>query len=502
MSAQKKVFLNHFDKSSVSIFRNQTVVHSPSENATSTIVMPHNHKNTSELLDRSDFKVNSSLRVAESRLFPVGHPDLIPLTSNLVSPFDVATFGRQLLPLLNVNIKEKVKDLAETFHSGADYVEGAIRDSWRESPLNPHNFKHLLDAPNLFKHLPYPPFLKKPAQPQPTSHHKAPPKVKAPKAVEMYSTDGLMHEYGINGYKHFEESILRELERQEELKVEATIHTLFEHGDRQRIQIVQGKPYDLKSGWKPVAAPTKTYDDDSNEVNSQIISPLHTSIFSQESNGYDSSGFHDFDHLNGNSIHSTYSVHEEEGESKHKPVKAKISPGRKFTPSSTTTLHTTSPTENPRLNSRYRKRHNTNVGVKTELNIVVADSGASGSHDAPRVVNKFKRNPQKHVHILSLTTAKPRNHSTTSRIVVTDAPTQQVAADSSIRSSYAVGSEISTRLRPSSASTTTSRPSSTTTSIKPSRNVPREVTKFVDKTKATGYRGKIKFGQSTTQAPF
>lgn len=448
--------------------------------------MPHNHKNSSELLDRSDFRVNSSLKVAESRLFPVGNPNLIPLTSNLVSPFDVATFGRQLLPLLNVNIKEKVKDLAETFHSGADYVEGAIRESWRESPLNPHNFKHLLEAPNLFKHLPYPPFLRKPANSQPTSQHKAPHKVKAPKAVETYSTDGLMHEYGINGYKHFEESILRELEKQEELKVEATIHTLFEQGDR--VQIVQGKPYDFKSGWKPVAAPTKVYDDDSsNEINSQIISPLHTSIFESSSRP---SGFHDFDNLN--TIHSTYSVHEE-GESKHKPVKARIAPVRKFTPSPSTTLYMTSPTENTRLNSRYRKRHNTNVGVKTELNIFVPDSGASGSHDAPSIVNKSKRNPPKHIHVLSLTTSKPR-YVTPSRIVVTEAPQQEEAAV--VRTSFGFSNEIPTRLRPSSTSTTT------TTTIKPSRNVPREVARFVDKPKATGYRGKIKFGQTSTQAPF
>lgn len=239
--------------------------------------IPRNLKENFELLDGEMFSVNSSLKSAESRLFPVGSPDVFPATSNLVSPFDMASFGKQLLPLLNVNIKERVKDLARTFESGADAVEAVIRESWRESPLNPHNFKHFLDAPNLFKLLPYP------APPtnslrKPVHQTKAPRKHKerAPKAIETYTLEGLKHEYGFNGYKHFEESILRELEKQEERKVEATIHTLFDQKDD--VQIIQGKPYDFKSGWEPVAAPTKNYDDNSS-INSQIISPLHTNIF-------------------------------------------------------------------------------------------------------------------------------------------------------------------------------------------------------------------------------
>lgn len=440
------------------------------------------------MLDKGSFVVNSSLRVAESRLFPVGTPDLIPSHSNLISPFDVATFGKQLLPLINVNIKEKVKDLARTFNSGADYIEDAIRESWRESPLNPHNFKHLLEAPNLFKHLPlapHPNSLRRPVS------SKAPHKEKAPKAIEQYSVDGLMHDYGINGYKHFEESILRELEKQEELKVEATLHTLFEQGDR--VQIVQGKPYDFKTGWKPVAAPTKIYDDTSN-IHSQIMSPLHTSIFSSQqapsSAPHDiSSGFHDFENLNGNTIHSTYSVHEEEGESKVKPVKTKI---RKFTPSSSNHF-TTSPTENSRLNSRYRKRHNSNI-VKTAglENFSVPDSGTSGSHDAPKVATKSKRHPQRHHHIQSLTTAKPKLYVTPSRIIVTEAPRLEASAESLSKVPQSFYNESPSRYRPTAVTTT----------AKPAKKVaPREAVKFVDKPKVTGKRGSIKFGHTTTSKP-
>lgn len=41
--------------------------------------------------------------------------------------------------------------------------------------------------------------------------------------------DALMTDLGISGYKHFENSVIRDLEKREEQKVEATIHTLFEN---------------------------------------------------------------------------------------------------------------------------------------------------------------------------------------------------------------------------------------------------------------------------------
>ena len=456
--------------------------------------MPYNHKNNSELLDIDSFKVNSSLSVADKRAFPLTTNDLLPSSSNLVSPFDVSTFGKQLLPLINVNIKEKVKDFARTFNTGADLIEDAIRESWRESPLNPHNFKDLIESPNLFKHLPFPPSL--PAvnslrKPVHLTKAQQKHKEKAPKAIESYSVDSMMHDYGINGYKHFEESILRELEKQEERKVEATIHTLFEHGDR--IELIKGKPYDYKSGWQPVAAPTKNYEDNSN-INSQIISPLHTSIFnSPQLSSAAPHGFHDFDNLNGNTIHSTYSVHEEEGESKIKPVKAKIPSFRKFTPSPPSAVFTRSTSTEK---SRYRKRHNNNV-VKTvgQVSVAELDSGASGSHDAPKHVNKAKRNPQRY-HIQSLTTSKPRNQVTSSGNITTEeSPKLDISTETFGKMSLSYGSEVPSRLRSTTSTTTTK------TTIKPSRNFAREAPKFVDKTKATGYRGSVKFGQTTTQKP-
>lgn len=40
--------------------------------------------------------------------------------------------------------------------------------------------------------------------------------------------DALMSDLGISGYSHFENAVIRDLEKREEQKVEATIHTLFE----------------------------------------------------------------------------------------------------------------------------------------------------------------------------------------------------------------------------------------------------------------------------------
>ncbi|XP_061505497.1 uncharacterized protein LOC133391980 [Anopheles gambiae] len=52
--------------------------------------------------------------------------------------------------------------------------------------------------------------------------------------------DSLMSDLGISGYKHFENAVIRDLERREELKVEATIHTLF--------------PDAADDDWRPIAS--------------------------------------------------------------------------------------------------------------------------------------------------------------------------------------------------------------------------------------------------------
>lgn len=403
-------------------------------------------------------------------------------------------------------IRTKVNDVAQVFNDGFDLVEDTIREGWRESPLNPYNFeKYLNQPPNLLK-----PLLGE--QPALHQHHhpKFPPshkhKEKAPtSSTSDYSMDNMMNDYGINGYKHFEETILKELERQEELKVEATIHTLF--GEGERVEIIRGKPQHIKSGWKPIAAPTKTYED-SNDITSQIISPLHTSIFSlsdgpsESPDKLPSLGFHDFD-----SLHlSQYAVNEEGIESKVKPVKAKIAAVRRITPvpptwrsastSSTTTARpTVSRSRVTSATAHHRKRHNHNslktAGDEKNSKSKEIDSSMSESNDIPAVIAKVR---PVNVHVQSLTTSKPKNHANSDRNATLDAT-----------KANNINYESTSRFRiPTTTSTLSSRAASratkvsTTTTSRP-KTVQREASKFVDRARASGYRGAVKYGQSSTK---
>lgn len=474
-------------------------------------------------INHNHHKKNSSLKVAESRLFPVGHPGLIPQPGSLVSPFDVATFSNSLLPLISAGIREKVKDIATAFNDGFDYVEDSIRDGWRESPLNPHNYeKFLNNPPNLLEHLSLPHLGNHIAPHYPHhahhKHHKAPHKSKgkAPHhPIESYSSDEMMHEFGINGYKHFEESILREIEKQEELKVEATIHTLF--GKDENIEIVRGRPYDAKlSGWKPVAAPTKIYDD-SNEITSQIVSPLHTSfirasdaIASDFNDKTSPLGFHDFDNFQEDFIQSSYGV-QEGGESKVKPVKAKITPVRRITPvppiystvattaattkrySSSTTLRSRSTTTAASNNNKKRQSVSTVKPIVDEKSNIVTDTSTSASNAVPVFVNpNIKRHPSR-IHIQSLTTSKPKNHSNIVRSPKSDSSAENTSNELSFESTSRPRIPSSTFITRASRTTTTS------TTKKPSKNVPRETSKFVDKARSSGFRGSVKYNQSSTK---
>lgn len=421
-----------------------------------------------------------------------------------------------MLPLISAGIREKVKEISKSFNDGFDYVEDSIREGWRESPLNPYNYEKVLNqSPNLFKHLPVGNHIA-PNYPHPAhhKHSKHSYHSKAPKNIplESYSSDDMMHEFGINGYKHFEESILREIEKQEELKVEATIHTLF--GKDEHVEIVRGKPYEEKAGWKPVAAPTKIYDD-GNDITSQIISPLHTSFISASDavsgDFIDKSpplGFHDFDHFHTDEfVHSSFGGLQEGGESNVKPVKAKITPVRRITPvppiystvatstvakkfSSSTTLRARAA---PTVSNKRRQSVNNNKTIIDEKPAKVADTSTSASNEAPVVVAaNIKRLPSR-IHIQSLTTSRPKNHLNLSRNSTTapvDFFSKELNFDTTSRF----------RIPSSTVITRTTRTSTTTTTTKrPSKNVPREVSKYVDKARTSGYRGSVKYNQSSTK---
>ena len=439
-------------------------------------------------------RLNDSSRhhFTDPKVFP---SDNIPSSSNLVSPFDVSTFGKQLIPLINVNIKEKVKQFAQT----VDDLEDAIHDEWKESILNPSNFKNFLkpnpiylQSPSMNNHKKYktPPAIHKHKQQnQPKKFNESLYK----HHIEAYEVKGMMHDYGIDNYKQFQENILKKLEKQEEQKVEATIHTLFDHGE-----VIHGKPYDFDSGWRKVPAPTKTYE--TNDVSSQIISPLHTSIFKHsstptidsavinnvESKFYDVNNFSD-------TIHSTYSVHEE-GESKLKAVKTrynntKLNNTKQYT--SPVELFKENVSTKPKTNNRYRKR---NLPTKKPVN--ENNTLPKSTLKSPEIVsfyNKSKRN-----HIQSLTTSKPKTNY--SNIFVAESQKQPVVitAPQSTDTQFIVPSvQLQDNPIPKNVRFNKTKGTTTTTTVKPSRNSPRSIkddTKFIDKPKVSGYRGSVKFG--------
>lgn len=81
-------------------------------------------------------------------------------------------------------------------------------------------------------------------------------------------------EMGVTGYKHFEETVLRELEQKEEAKVEATMKTLHNAPKFHNLEeeLISGVPY---GGWKPVK-PHKTVEPPTTEK-PKAVSKLHTS---------------------------------------------------------------------------------------------------------------------------------------------------------------------------------------------------------------------------------
>lgn len=464
---------------------------------------------------------NATFKVAESRLFPIGNPALFAggLAPNPLSPFDGLQFSNSLIPLVSATIREnlkniapaikgKVNEAAAVFNEGFDLVEDTIRQGWRESPLNPYNYERYLNRPNIFKPLVG-------GHPAYHKHHPKFPhhKKEKPSDTVSYSVDNMMHDYGINGYKHFEESILKELEKQEELKVEATIHTLFNQGEH--VEIVKGKNKEIKSGWRPIAAPTKTYDDN-NDITSQIVSPLHTSIFSLSDAASESPdklpalGFHDFDSLNA----SPYSVFEEAIESKVKPVKAKIASIKRITPmppvyatrSTTTTTTTTafpiktSRSRVPTAASHHRKRHNHNslktAGEEIRKSKDVVDSSTSESNEVPTVISKVK--PLR-VHVQSLTTSKPKNHSNIDRDLANTIQTFNYESTSRFRIPSSTTTTTTTTIQPLKERALKFATFTTTTTTMRPRTVPREALKFVDRARTSGFRGSIKYGQSTTK---
>lgn len=86
---------------------------------------------------------------------------------------------------------------------------------------------------------------------------------------------------GLKDYKHFEETVLRELEEKEEKKVEATMGSFYKHEIKNiEEELVQGIP---NGGWKPVK-PDHVKVDHSHHINNppKQVGKLHTNFAASE----------------------------------------------------------------------------------------------------------------------------------------------------------------------------------------------------------------------------
>ncbi|XP_053660131.1 uncharacterized protein LOC128709171 [Anopheles marshallii] len=113
-------------------------------------------------------------------------------------------------------------------HNAAGYYSNANELRYGQ-PFTKQSGSHFKTAPVTYS--------KKPAQGAKRGRHSS-------TASPPGKYDSLMSDLGISGYKHFENAVIRDLERREELKVEATIHTLF--------------PDAADDDWRPIASIKKT----------------------------------------------------------------------------------------------------------------------------------------------------------------------------------------------------------------------------------------------------
>lgn len=80
---------------------------------------------------------------------------------------------------------------------------------------------------------------------------------------------------GVTGYKHFEETVLRELEEKEEKKVEATMNTLYNKGLKKTAEFIGKIPH---SDWVPVNTESTTFSDPPRIQKPYPVDVLHTNI--------------------------------------------------------------------------------------------------------------------------------------------------------------------------------------------------------------------------------
>lgn len=464
-----------------------------------------------------------------------------------------------------------MKELHTKFHASADLLENALKEEWSQSPLNPNNLRYLLWRYKLL----HPPLLPVAALfKNYPSYHRIPPNVhqptvitnsesfvkgKYPKAAyKNYKTENeqpvniVMKELGIDNYRKFEEEILRDIEKREEQKVEATLHTLYDdepevvkgkthsyshitshshghgspnsyshdfsnsHGNTNSYSNGNSHSYSHTSThpvtleeWKPLE-PTKNYD--TNSIHSQIASPLHTSVVGKLHSGLEHSDFlnnqniYNNQHYNlPNSFetfvdhddnpyrnHRPYEIHEETGESSFKPIKTSL----QFDDFEDIPVTTHKPKlvlpsrgiQNYESRKRQRKKP-----VNLD-NVSIPDNKITDTNDLSSGRKQHSRQFVPRHHIQSLTTTRPKIQSRNQN-PVTDSVTENSKTVESVASEKPQRPTKYQGAASFISSTIVSARGTTPASSVKSKHVPRSsnTSKYVDTPRVTGYRGSIKF---------
>lgn len=177
------------------------------------------------------------------------------------------TVSAQLIPIVASNLKEKVKTLNTNIKSSVTQLNAAISNNVNVAVAHLHSsianqinagagrfttsssqkLKTISDNISFPKNKPYISYSESLyntgmsfAKSNPSKQHnpkyvsylinKPKTKHKAfPLRANPNKYDAFMSDLGISGYTHFEKAVIRDLEKREEQKVEATIHTLFEN---------------------------------------------------------------------------------------------------------------------------------------------------------------------------------------------------------------------------------------------------------------------------------
>lgn len=315
--------------------------------------------------------------------------------------------------------------------------------------------------------------------------------------VETEEYKDILRDMGVTGYKHFENTVMRNLEKQEEAKVEATLHTFFENQNSSKDDFKESMKNEMEmidsfesaNDWQPIfstvfdeitpmGSPTV---DEQPPIITDLMTPLHTSIFVDPP------------------------VSKQDNPRK---VKVEVPKQKPTTDYQSTTI------ERPRTKPSKRKSQKVKKALGDEGVPEVRDPFNNDSeyvqhldsNSIATTASTQRARTSGRNHIQSLTTVKPKvryhrnqpiaEESHSMSYVITPPSKTQRRQPSANASSY-----TTPKRKPSSSTTSPPTPPrsphSRSSSIQVDTSDDSGINKrFIDKPKITGYRGAVKFTDS------